>query len=63
MKILATFIIAVILLLGALYIKRRTITNREAIAFGLAAILIFLVLSGAVNAIHAPSLSIHLFGM
>lgn len=59
---LLAFVIAALLLLTALYIKRRTITNRDAIAFGLVAIVVFLVLSGALNAIHVPALSIHLFG-
>lgn len=61
--IIVTFVIAAVLLLVALFVKRHAITNREVIAFGLAAILIFLVLSGAINALHAPSFSIHLFGM
>ena len=54
------FTITAILLIAALYVKRHTITNRGAIALGLAAILIFLILSGAINAIPVPSISLHL---
>lgn len=60
--IIVTFVIAALLLLVALYRKRHTITIRDGVLLGLAAILIFLVMSGALNALHAPSLSIQLFG-
>ena len=60
--IIVTFIIAAALLLYALYRKRHTITARDGLVLGIAAILFFLVMSGAVNALHAPTLSLQLFG-
>jgi len=53
-------IVAFVVLLLALYAKRATIRTPDIIAFALAAVLVFALLTGAFNALHLPHLAFHL---
>ena len=54
-------ILAVLAFLLALYYKRETICNSDLLAFALVAAVVFLLLTGALNALHLPNFALHLF--
>ena len=57
LPVLITFLV----LLYALYLKRETFRTGDLVAFAVGAVVLFLVLSGAFNALHLPHFAIHLF--
>ena len=54
-------LIALVSFLLALYVKRTTLRNGDLVALVVGAVVLFLVLSGALNALHLPHVAIHLF--
>jgi len=54
-------IVAAIAFLLTLYYKRATIRTTDIIAFVLVAAVAFLLLTGALNALHLPNIALHLF--
>ena len=54
-------LIALVALLLALYVKRTTLRNGDLVVLVVGAVVLFLVLSGALNALHLPHFAIHLF--
>ncbi len=54
-------LVALCAFLFVLYYKRTTISTRELLAYALVAAVIFLLLSGAFNALHLPNIALHLF--
>ena len=53
-------IVACLVLLYVLYRKRHTFKTRDMLAGVLLAVLVFLVLSGALNLLHVPDVTMHL---
>ncbi len=54
-------LVALCLFLLTLYYKRATIRTNELAAYALVTLVIFLLLSGAFNALHLPNIALHLF--
>ena len=54
-------LIVLCLFVLTLYYKRATIRSKELAAYALIALVIFLFLSGAFNALHLPPIALHLF--
>lgn len=53
-------IVACLVLLYVLYRKRHTFTARDIVACVLAAVLVFLFVSGMIHALHVPDVTVHL---
>ena len=54
-------LIALVAFVFALYVKRETLRSSDLIALAIGATVLFLVLSGALNALHFPSFVLRLF--
>lgn len=54
-------VVALVALLFALYLKRTTLRNSDLVALVVGAVVLFLVLSGAFNALHLPTIAVRLF--
>ncbi len=54
-------LLALVAFLFALYLKRATIRRNDLFAFAIGAAVLFLLLTGAFNALHVPHVAVHLF--
>lgn len=54
-------LIALVALVLALYLKRATIRRNDLVAFAIGAVVLFLLLLGALNVLHFPHVAVHLF--
>lgn len=55
-------IVACLVLLIVLYRKRHTFTVRDIVVGVFVAVLVFLLLSGTLNRLHVPDMTMHLLG-